>query len=196
MTNNSKTRNYVSIGYPESLKENWLDTLRNTHIQCVISPLHNQDILDIKTGELKKEHYHILLMFDNTKTLKHAQDIFDSIGAINCEPVNSLRGQARYLCHLDELDKHIYDINDVICLNGVDYISLINQPSNQYQLIKEMMFFCKDNSIIYFNQLLEYAALNRQDWYIVLCKNGSYVMDKYIKSLDYQLKNSRGNNDE
>lgn len=48
-------------------------------------------------------------MFDGVKTIEQAKDLFEQIGGVGCEKVNSIRGYARYLCHLDNPEKAQYD---------------------------------------------------------------------------------------
>ena len=60
-----KTRNWVTIVYPESAPKDWRDKLREECIQAVVSPLHNADANP--DGEQKKEHYHVMLLFDGPK---------------------------------------------------------------------------------------------------------------------------------
>ena len=61
-----RTRNFATVVYPESAPENWQDILVEQFVPAFISPLHDKDINP--TGEIKKEHYHILIMFDSVKT--------------------------------------------------------------------------------------------------------------------------------
>lgn len=175
-----RTRNWVSILYPESASSNWLDILKEQHIQCVISPLHDRDIS--ADGTPKKPHYHVALMFQGVKTELQAQKIFDLIGAIKCQAVNDIRAQFRYFCHLDDYDKAQYSPEDVICLGGIDYITAISSSSDKYKAVREMIAFCKDNGIISYSDLLEYASISRDDWFRALCDNSTVVMKEYLKS--------------
>lgn len=180
----SKTRGYVSIGYTESLDEEFIEKLEETHVQCLISPLHDKDV--DANGNTKKEHYHIMLLFDGPKTIDQAQAIFDSIGAIKCKAINSVRGQARYLCHLDDPDKAQYDQGDVTCLNGADFFGLIDLPGNKYQAIREMMAYCNENGIRSFSDLTDYAANYNETWFRSLCDNSAYIMKEYLKSRSWK----------
>ena len=94
-----RTRNYATVIYPESAVENWKVILQEQCVPALISPIHNKDINS--DGELKKEHYHVIIMFDGPKTKEQAQEIFDLIGGVGSEPIKSVRAYARYLCHLD-----------------------------------------------------------------------------------------------
>lgn len=181
----TKTRAYVAIGYPESLDPDFVEILQDTHVQTLISPLHDKDI--DQNGNIKKEHYHIMIMFDGPKTIEQAQKIFDSIHATKCQPVNSVRGQARYLCHLDDLDKSPYDSGSVTEINGADYFSMIELPSNRYQAIRDMMDFCRSEQIYSFADLCDYASQNNEAWFRSLCDNSAYIIKEYLKSRKWSV---------
>ena len=102
-----RTRNFATVVYPESAPDNWQSILEEQFVPAFISPLHDSDLNP--TGEPKKEHYHVVIMYDSVKTMEQAQDLFQKIGGVGCERVQSIRGYARYLCHLDNPDKHQYD---------------------------------------------------------------------------------------
>lgn len=181
----SKTRAFVSIGYPESLVDDWFERLNETHVQALVSPLHDRDV--DANGQPKKEHFHIMLMFDGPKTIAQAQAIFDSIGATRCQAVNSVRGQARYLCHLDDPDKAQYDQGDVSALNGADYLAMIDLPGNRYASIREMIAFCNASQMFSFADLFDFAAANNETWFRCLCDNSAYVVKEYLKSKNWKL---------
>ena len=92
-----RTRNFATVVYPDSAPDNWQQILEEKFIPAIISPLHDSDVNP--TGEPKKPHYHVLIMFDGVKTKDQAIDVFDAIHGVGCERVNSIRGYARYLCH-------------------------------------------------------------------------------------------------
>ena len=91
-----RTRNFATVVYPESAPDDWIEKLEELHVAVLISPLHDKD--KNPSGESKKPHYHVLLMFEGPKDFEtQIQPIFDSIGAVGRELVNSVRGYARYL---------------------------------------------------------------------------------------------------
>ncbi len=186
----NRTRNYACVLYPESAPENWQEILVQHFVPCFISPLHNQDTNP--TGESKKDHYHIMIMFDNVKTLEQAKEIFVSIGGVGCEVVKSLRGYARYLCHLDNPEKAQYKIEDVQALCGADYTGVIGLAIDKYKAIGEMIDFCVDNGIVSYSYLLEFARMNRFDWFRILCDCGTLVMKEYLKSREWSERNCNG----
>lgn len=181
-----RTRNFVSIGYPESLRDNWRQILGEQCVPCVVSPLHDKDVNP--DGDPKKPHYHIMIMFDGVKTFEQAQEVFDSIGAIKCQAVKNVRGQARYFCHLDNPEKFQYPIFECTQYGGADYQSLIELPSDKFSVIAEMMDFCDDNDCYSFCELARYARNHQDQWFRCLCSNGSMFMKEYLKTLAWERR--------
>ena len=183
----TRTRNFATVVYPESAPECWQDILSQYCIPAFISPLHDADLNP--TGELKKAHYHVILMFESLKTKDQAQDIFTSIGGVGCEVVQSIRGYARYLCHLDNPEKHKYSESDVCSLSGADYRTTIGLASDKYKALGEMQDFCEQYNVMSFYLLSQYARKNRQDWYRILCDCGAVFMREYLKSRKWSADN-------
>lgn len=175
-----RTRNFACVVYPESAPADWQDRLVEHFVPAFISPLHDRDLNP--TGEIKKAHYHVIIMFDSVKTIEQAISIFDQIGGVGCEIVQSIRGYARYLCHLDNPDKAQYCTDDVRQLCGSDYVAIIGLATDKYKSIREMMIFCSQNGIFSYAELLEYASEERMDWFRILCDNGTIVIKEYLKS--------------
>lgn len=183
----ARYRTFCAVGYPETLKEGWQEIIAETHVPCLISPLHEPE------DEEKKEHFHLMLDFQGPHAPEDALEIFQSIGAVmerekngSLAHVKDKRGYARYFCHLDEKakgkDKIVYNIDDVTCLNGFDYVQLINLPSDRYSAIGEMIDFIREYNIISFAQLVLYSKENNESWYRNLCDNSAYFMKEFIKS--------------
>jgi len=180
-----RTRNFATVVYPDSAPEDWQEILSQQFVPSFISPLHDKD--KNPTGEDKKAHYHVLLVFDGVKTLDQAQEVFKKIGGVGCEVIQSLRGYARYLCHLDNPDKVQYKTEDVRCLCGADYNSTIGLVTDKYKAISEIIDYCEENGVISYSNLLIYCKNERFDWFRVLCDNGSYVIEKYLKSRHWTM---------
>lgn len=179
-TGSGRTRNFATVVYPESAPERWQSILEQEFVPAFISPLHDSDINPF--GEKKKEHYHVIIMFDNVKTAEQAKDIFDKIGGVGCERVNSIRGYARYLCHLDNPEKFQYKQEDVRCLCGADFSSTIGLATDKYKALAEMQDFCDKYDVLSYYALCQYARMNRYDWYRILCDCGAVHMREYLKS--------------
>lgn len=175
-----RTRNFATVIYPDSAPEGWKEILSEQFVPAFISPLHDKDTNP--TGESKKPHYHVLIMFDSVKTKEQAEDIFKRIGGVGCEVVQSIRGYARYLCHLDNPEKAQYNQEDVRSMCGADYNGTIGLVTDKYKAIGEMIDFCMTNNIYSYSKLLEYCRMERFDWFRVLCDNGTIVIKEYLKS--------------
>lgn len=181
-----RTRSYACVVYPDSAPH-FMDFLSDLKVPCLVSPLHDKDFNP--NGEPKKPHFHILFCFDSVKTECQAREMIDYIGGVGCEKVNSMRGYARYLCHLDNPEKTQYSINDVSALFGCDYQAIISLNSDRYGLINEMCDYISVNHIHYFNFFFDYCRLNNDLWFKCLCDNSSWIIKEYIKSLSFQDNN-------
>lgn len=182
----NRTRNYATVVYPESAPENWESILASHFVQAFISPLHENDINP--TGEPKKPHYHVIIMFDSTKTMEQAREVFSTINGVGCEVVKSIRGYARYLCHLDNPDKAQYDPSQVTMLCGADYMSTIGLAIDKYIALGEMQDFCDKYNVVSFYALATYARSHRPDWHRILCDNGSVFMREYLQSRKWSVE--------
>lgn len=182
----SRARNFATVVYPESAPADWIDILSRQFIPALVSPLHDLD--KNPTGEDKKAHYHVILMYDAPHTNDQARDIFSLIGGVGLERVNSIRGYARYLCHLDNPEKQQYDQGAVRCLCGADYAALIGLASDKYKALTEMSQFCDEYDVFSFYTLCKYASAFRTDWYRILCDNGAVYMREFLQSRKWSVE--------
>lgn len=170
-----RVRNFACVVYPESAPSDWLTILEEQHIPAFVSPIHDKD-LDPQ-NQPKKPHHHVLIMFDGKKSIKQAKAVFESINGVGCEVVKSIRGYTRYLCHLDNPEKAQYKQSDVISLSGANYVEVTTLVSDKRQAIKEMIAFVKQEDLLYYDQLVEYAMEERDDWFSVLCEQSILIKD-------------------
>lgn len=181
-----RTRNFACVVYEDSAPSSWQQILQEHFIPAFVSPYHDSDI--DPQDQPKKPHWHVMLMFDALKTVDQAREVFESIGGVGCEIVESVRGYARYLCHLDNPDKFPYDPDLVMCFAGADYKSVIGLVTDKYKAICEMMQYCRMEKIRSYSQLMDYAAVQRNDWFRSLCDNSSFVMSQYLRGLEWEDK--------
>lgn len=175
-----RARNFATVIYIDSAPSNWLEILESFCVQSFVSPFHDKDVNP--TSEPKKPHYHVMMMYDSMKSLAQSKKNFDLINGVGLEVVNSTRGYARYLCHLDNPEKYQYSMQDVKSLCGADYMNIISLTTDKYQIIGEMQDFCEKYNVVSFYLLCNYARKNRSDWYRALCDNSSFYMKEYLKS--------------
>lgn len=184
----SRTRNWTIVIYPESAPENWREILDDTHIEWIESPLHDKDLN--ATGEVKKAHYHVLLLFGGVKSY---EQVLEFIKPLNC-PIptrcHNARALVRYMAHLDNPEKAQYSVSDIKSHGGADISELLKPSSSErYCIIKDMLEFIKENGIIEFQDLIDYSfSYHFDDWFPLLCDNSSFIIVNYIKSCRHREK--------
>lgn len=188
---NYRTRNFATVVYPESAPSDWKDVLSRFFVPAFVSPLHDLD--KNPTGEDKKAHYHVILMFSGVKSVEQVRSMFDQIGGVGCECVNSLRGYARYLCHLDNPEKQQYDQGSVACFCGADYADVIGLASDKYKALTEMGQFCDQYNVTSFYLLSKYASTYRTDWHRILCDCGAVYMREWLQSRHWSIQTGQFN---
>ena len=184
----TRTRNWTFFVYPESAPENWRDVLNEMHIPWIESPLHDKDV--DSNGELKKAHWHILILFASKKSYEQVREITLRLKAPNPQKVMDLKGMVRYFAHMDDPNKFQYSKNEIIGHAGADPLIYLSASSGErYQLIKEMISFVKENDIDEIQDLIDYAMENRfDDWFPLLCDNSAFIMNNYIKSIRHRVR--------
>lgn len=178
-----RTRLWAAIVYPDSAPPGWRSILDDYHVEWAESPLHEFDVNE-GTGELKKAHWHIVLSFDGPKSYDQVHEILLPIKCAAPQKCHSLRGAVRYFVHMDNPEKHQYDVSGIVPHGGFDLDQALAPSSAQrYELIAEMQEFVRDNGIVELQDLHDYARENRRsDWFPLLCDSCNFVMMTYIKS--------------
>lgn len=159
-----------------------MDDLEQLKIPCYISPLHDQDIA--KDGTKKKAHWHILLLFGGQKNRKNILELVQSFGGVGAELIFDRGASIRYMCHLSSVGKHVYEVTQVKSLNGVpEYTEIIGESIlSKYEVTNQMLEWCNSNSIYYFADLVDYARINKKEWFKLLVDRNSHLLWEYIKS--------------
>ena len=148
-----RTRSWTFILYPESAPENWREILNELFIQWVESPLHDKDI-DPGTGELKKAHWHILLMFPSVKSYEQILEITNKLNTPHPQKAMSAKGVVRYMAHMDNPEKYQYNKDEIKAYGGADIAELLRPSSGEK---REMMIEIK--KVIREKQITEYIDL-------------------------------------
>lgn len=181
-----RTRNWNFILYPESAPENWRDIIDETRIEWVESPLHDKDINP--TGEPKKSHYHISLLFPTNKSYEQVSElVVTQLGQpipIKCQ---SVKGSIRYMAHKDNPDKYQYDWNDIVCHGGADLQALCSPTATErLQIQKDIIAYIRDADIVEFADIVNYAVdAGLSDWLNVLLNFSTISINAYVRSRRY-----------
>lgn len=130
-----------------------------------------------------------------TRNRRELYNAYDADG--NCygqiQKVRNRNGLTRYLIHQDNPEKMQYDSSKIIryCIDEDTLTDWLGGTYNKYQVIREMKKFCRENEVIYFSDLCDYAEENHPDtWEKALDDCAAYIMDRYIKALNYKMRNS------
>ena len=176
-----RVRNWTFVTYPESVPEDWREMLDATHAKWIESPLHEFDT--DPNGEIKKAHWHILMLFRNKMSYEQVKEITDSLNAPIPQECKEVIGMVRYFCHLDNPEKHQYDPNQLVGHNGADVAEYLKgSTAEKHETIGEILDFVIAERVTHFVDLMAYAKMHRRhDWYPVICSN-TIVIREIVKS--------------
>lgn len=150
-------RNWATVLYPDSMPADVWERIDDLHISCFVSPLHDHDV--DKYGEILKPHYHVMFMFDNKQSANQFKiTVCDMICSVGQERVNSRRGYARYLCHMDNPEKYQYSVDDVRSYCGVSYYNIINSQADYVDLQRDILDFCDSMKVYNFRIFGRFCA--------------------------------------
>lgn len=186
-SDNIRSTNWCTLVYPESVDPNWVINLRNEHVPFAFSPLHLYDLEDDYLT-LKKPHYHLIIKFDSLKSLTQVKDILIRVmgkdGAVQPFVCNSVRSYTRYFCHLDDPEKHQYNIEEIETygLPLKDFLSFT--PSEAKQIYIQIIQFLVDKNITEYSVLIKHCLLYNTEWLDVLSDHTCFVLNinSYLSS--------------
>lgn len=180
----SKKRSFAFLLYPESCSKNFKSVLADTGYE-IFYILHDKDILE--DGTPKKPHYHVQIIFENPRSDRKIRKLSLMCGGNGyLETLDSVRGYARYLLHLDNPEKYQYDVSEIHSLCGADYekiaLSETETKANKTKLITDMLQFIEDNDIEVYADFIAYCSHNRPEWLDILISRKGIIVKDYIKS--------------
>lgn len=194
MTKNAKknekresVKNFAMELYEDSCNPDWKERLEKMHVKAVWI-YHDKD--KWANGEPKKPHHHLMVLWRNTTTFATAQRVTKELGGANgyVEIIRDAESYGRYMCHLDEEDKHKYDIEDVQEVGGADYKKLIGvTQKDKFKALREIIGLCNDRKYNNYCAVVDYCLENREDWVELLLdiRFGRLIQD-YIKSMCWE----------
>lgn len=199
-----RARAWTAMVYPESAKEGWMDILRDQLIECLVSPLHDSDVWQPEdemddpnhvAGTPKKAHYHVVLSFKNPTTYDRAREVFEAIGASippesKCR-VRDFKQMARYLCHLDQPEKHRYEPHDVTSIGSIDYPSLVMNSMDEDTMLDEIFDAMDMYALDSYPKVVRWARENNPEWKTIVYRKYTRQISEYAKGLHYELQEQR-----
>lgn len=181
---NVKKRNWAFVLYPESAPVDWKDQLQKSGLQCCVSPLHDKDINP--TGEEKKAHYHVIIVYEGPTTYNNVKSLTDSLNSPIPQPLEQVRGYYRYLTHKDNPEKYQYDEKDIIAINGFNILNLCELSKAEILAIKkEIQRIIRTLEFTEYSQLMDYLLDNDMANYYEVASNNTLFFDRYLGSCRY-----------
>ncbi len=185
-----RARAWTAMVYPDSAPENWQEILRDQLIECLISPLHDKDVLP--TGEPKKPHWHVVLSFKNPASFAKACEVFEEIHAVvppeRESKVKDFRQMARYLCHMDQPDKHRYEVKDVVSIGAIDYPSLCMSAADEDAVLDEIFEVMDLYALDTYPAVVRWTRNHRPEWRSIVYRKYTRQISEYAKGLHHEQK--------
>lgn len=175
---NVRARYWTFILYPESAPEDWFNWLEGKGVSAVISPCHNKDV-NKKTGELKKAHYHILLMFSGKKSYTQIKAVTDELNATRPETlIGDPNSMVQYFLHIGKPGKHLYPKSELRTIGTVDLDRLLKPTTvaDKNKVLDEIFNYIVNKKVDNL-MLLEgaFRKIGRADLLQGLRDNSAYV---------------------
>lgn len=188
---NVKKRNWAFVLYPESAPENWRELLQKTGLQCAISPLHDKDVNP--NGELKKAHYHIILIYSGPTSFNVVRSLCESLNQPIPQPLEQVRGYYRYLTHKDNPEKAQYSESDIQTINGfniADFIELTRSEVNA--IILQLQQIIREADILEYCDFLDLLSDSNMNTEFEVASTHTILFDRYITSRRHKKKEGSG----
>lgn len=196
MSNNSKAKYWTAVLYPENMVENWKviigDLLELPFAYCI----HNADLTS-DDEEDRKDHVHLIIVFNNTTTYKNAFRVFQRLGEFSlsaCQSVINIRYMYEYLIHNTETckkqNKHQYDPSERILGNNFDIgsyeqVSLAEKKEMRRELSSLILNDFYTNYSVFYKDLIKNFTPDYED---IVCSNSGHF-ERLCKG-NYLLLNS------
>lgn len=167
MSQLKRFRTFQGLLYGDEQERKELQEKLEKHcFNALISPRHDKDTLE--DGTPKKAHYHVLIRFDNGKSRKTASKIFKELNLHHQEKytrddtfvVRSIKACARYMCHLDQPNKHLYNTEEVTVTGALDYKELTRTKLSTTKELNEIEDIVKEYNIQSIMSLLDFLKCN------------------------------------
>lgn len=179
--NQTKKRNWTFVLYPESAPSDWREKLKISGLMSAISPLHDKDINP--TGEPKKAHFHILLVYSGPTTYNAVETFTKSFNATIPQPLESIRGMYRYFSHKDNPEKYQYREEEIQTINGFNIADLVELTKSEVNEIKmNILKLIREIGIVEYSDLVDFLTDNEMISEYDVTINNTFFFNTYITS--------------
>lgn len=181
MAETIKKRNWTFVLYPESAPKDWMEQIKLSGLLAAVSPLHDKDVNP--TGEAKKAHHHILLVYSGPTTYNAVAKFTASLNATIPQALESVRGMYRYFSHKDNPEKYQYEESEIISLNGFNISDLIELTKSEVNEIKlRILKLIRDVDITEYSSLVDFLIDNEMFTEYDIAINNTLFFHTYVTS--------------
>lgn len=176
-----KKRYWTFVLYPESAPENWKERLKISGLTGAISPLHDADINP--TGEPKKPHYHIVLIYSGPTTYAACETFTKSLNGTIPQVLESVKGMYRYFTHKDNPEKAQYMEGDIEPFNGFNISDFIELTAAEVRELKiELCEIIRGNDITEYADIVDFIAKTGTLEQFDVVVNNTFFFNSYVTS--------------
>lgn len=184
MQKNVKKRNWAFVLYPESAPQDWKEQLQLSGLAGAISPLHDKDVNP--TGEPKKPHYHVILVYGSPTTYNNVKAFTDKLNQPIPQPLEQVRGYYRYFTHKDNPEKYQYNEQDIQTINGFDISEFIEITKSEILAIKaKLQTLIREKDFQEYADFLDYLQDFGDKTDYDIASSHTIFFNTYLKSRRY-----------
>ena len=186
-SNSKRARNWCAVVYPDSAPEDWKKILDGKNLKWACSPLHSKDIDDDE--QIKKAHWHIIICYEGNKSFEQVQDDISELNGPIPQVCRNVRSSVRYFIHLDHPYKFQYNVDEIECFGGFDIADAFTlSKSEKIEVFKEIIDFIRENDIVEYYDLVNYALEENHAWFSIMVDGGTIMLREYIKSNRHRMR--------
>lgn len=190
MANQVKKRNWAFVLYPESAPSDWREQLALSGLMGAISPLHDKDV--DPTGEPKKAHYHVILVYGAPTTYNNVKAFTDKLNQPIPQALEQVRGYYRYLTHKDNPDKYQYADSEIVTFNGFDIADFTEISKSEITQMKfKLLTLMRELNFTEYFELVEYVQDNLDMTHFDVVSSHTIFFNGYLKSVRHGRKHPR-----
>lgn len=184
MSKVTKKRNWAFVLYPESAPTDWKEQLQLSGLLGAISPLHDKDTNP--TGEKKKPHYHIILVYGSPTTYNNVKSFTDKLNQPIPQALEQVRGYYRYFTHKDNPEKFQYSDSEIESLNGFDISDFVEISKSEVNEIKsELLTLIREKQMCEYRDFMNYVQDNLDKVHFDVASSNTILFNTYLKSCRY-----------
>lgn len=181
MAKNVKKRNWAFVLYPESAPADWRERLQLSGLMGAISPLHDKDI--DPTGEPKKPHYHVILVYGSPTTYNNVKSFTDELNQPIPQALEQVRGYYRYLTHKDNPDKYQYAESEIDTFNGFDISDFVEITKSEVAQMKfELLQLIREKQYCEYREFMDFVQDNLDKSFFDVASSHTIFFNTYLKS--------------